>query len=71
MFLIAIYLFLVKLFINSKISLFFMRFKVTLKKEGKEFDEVVIANNKDDAKKVAIRNNPDSEAINSDWTFKL
>ena len=71
MFLIAIYLFLVKLLINSKISLFFMRFKVTLKKEGKEFDEVVIANNKDDAKKVAIRNNPDSEAINSDWTFKL
>ena len=71
MFLIAIYLFLVKLFINSKISLFFMRFKVTLKKEGKEFDEVVIANNKDDAKKVAIRNNPDSEAVNSDWTFKL
>ena len=48
-----------------------MRFKVTLNKKGKEFDEVVIANNKDDAKKVAIRNNPDSEAINSDWTFKL
>ena len=71
MFLIAIYLFLVKLLINSKISLFFMRFKVTLKKEGKEFDEVVIANNKDDAIKVALKNNPDSEAINSDWTFKL
>ena len=48
-----------------------MRFKVSLKKYGKEFDEVVIANNKQDAIKVALKNNPDSEAINSDWTFKL
>ena len=48
-----------------------MRFKVTLKKKGKEFDEVVIANNKEDAIKVALKNNPDSVAINSDWTFKL
>jgi len=37
-----------------------MRFKVTLKKKGKEFDEVVIANNKHDAIKVALKNNPDS-----------
>ena len=48
-----------------------MRFKVTLKKNGKEFDEVVIADNKHDAIKVALKNNPDSEAIDSDWTFKL
>ena len=48
-----------------------MRFKVTLKKKGKEFDEVVIANNRADAIKVALKNNPDSEAINSEWTFKL
>ena len=48
-----------------------MRFKVTLKKKDKEFDEVVIANNKQEAIKVALKNNPDSEAINSDWTFKL
>ena len=48
-----------------------MRFKVTLKKKGKEFDEVVIANNKDDAIQIALKNNPDAEAINSDWTFKL
>tara|TARA_B100000678_G_scaffold225583_1_gene193333 strand:+ start:425 stop:571 length:147 start_codon:yes stop_codon:yes gene_type:complete len=48
-----------------------MRFKVTLKKRGKQFDEVVIANNKTDAIKVALNNNPDSEAIHSDWTFKL
>ena len=48
-----------------------MRFKVTLKKKGKEFDEVVIASNKDDAIKIALKNNPNAEAINSDWTFKL
>ena len=48
-----------------------MRFKVTLNKKGKKFDEVVIANNKNDAIKVALKNNPDSEAINSNWTFKL
>ena len=31
-----------------------MRFKVSLKKDGKEFDEVVIANNKKDAIEVAL-----------------
>ena len=41
-------------------NLFFMRFKVTLIKKGKEFDEVVIANNKNDAIEVALKNNPDS-----------
>ena len=48
-----------------------MRFKVTLKKEGKEFEEVIIADNKHEAIKVALKNNPDSEPTNSDWTFKL
>tara|TARA_B100000963_G_scaffold349023_1_gene357436 strand:- start:593 stop:739 length:147 start_codon:yes stop_codon:yes gene_type:complete len=48
-----------------------MRFKVTLKSKGKEFDEVVIANNKYEAIKVALKNNPNSSAINSDWTFKI
>ena len=48
-----------------------MRFKVSLKKDGKEYEEVVIANNKHEAIKVALKNNPDSEAINSNWTFKL
>ena len=48
-----------------------MRFKVTLKKNGKEFDEVVIANNKKEAMIVSIRNNPKAEALNSDWTFKI
>ena len=48
-----------------------MRFKVNLKKDGKEFEEVVIANNKQDAIKVALKNNPEAEALDSDWTFKI
>ena len=48
-----------------------MRFKVSLRKDGKEFDEVVIANNNKDAIEIALKNNPEAEAIDSDWTFKL
>ena len=48
-----------------------MRFKVSLKQNGKEFDEVVIANNKKEAMKVALKNNPDAQVLNSDWTFKI
>ncbi len=48
-----------------------MRFKVSLKKYGKVFEEIVIANNKKDAIKVALKNNPDSTPIESNWTFKL
>ena len=47
-----------------------MRFKVYLKKNGKKFEEVVIANNKQDAIKIALKNNANSEVINSEWTFK-
>ena len=48
-----------------------MRFKVSLKKNGKEFAEVVIANNKKEAMEVALKNNPEAQALNSDWTFKI
>ena len=48
-----------------------MRFKVSLKKNGREFDEVVIANNRKEAVEVALKNNPEAEALNSDWTFKI
>ena len=48
-----------------------MRFKVSLKKNGKEFDEVVIANNKKEAMEVALKNTPEAQALNSDWTFKI
>ena len=47
-----------------------MRFKVSLEKNGKEFDEVVIANNKKDAIEIALKNNPNSTVIHSYWTFK-
>ena len=48
-----------------------MRFKVSLKKNGKEFDEVVIANNKKEAMEVALKNNPEAQVLDSDWTFKI
>ena len=48
-----------------------MRFKVSLKKNGKEFNEVVIANNKKEAMEVALKNNPEAQVLNSDWTFKI
>ena len=48
-----------------------MRFKVSLKKGDKEFEEVVIANNKKDAIEVALKNNPEAEVLDSNWTFKL
>ncbi len=48
-----------------------MRFKVSLIKNGKEFDEVVIANNRKEAIEVALKNNPEAQALNSDWTFKI
>tara|TARA_Y100000589_G_C27048205_1_gene586138 strand:+ start:600 stop:746 length:147 start_codon:yes stop_codon:yes gene_type:complete len=48
-----------------------MRFKVYLKKDGKEFEEVFIANNKKEAIKLALENNPRAEVIDSQWTFKI
>ena len=48
-----------------------MRFKVSLKKNGKEFDEVVIANNSKEAMELALKNNPHAQALNSYWTFKI
>ena len=48
-----------------------MRFKVILKKNGKEFDEVVIDNNIEEAMEVALKNNPEAQALDSDWTFKI
>ena len=48
-----------------------MRFKVSLKRDGKEFEEVVIANNRKDAIKVALKNNPEAKALDSNWTFKI
>ena len=40
-----------------------MRFKVSLKKNGKEFDEVVIANNKKEAMGLALKKQSRSSSI--------
>ena len=47
-----------------------MRFKVFLKKDDKEFDEVIIANNKNEAIDIALTNNPHSKILKAEWTFK-
>ena len=47
-----------------------MRFKVFLKKDQREFDEVIIASNKNEAIDIALKNNPDSEILKAEWTFK-
>ncbi len=36
-----------------------------------EFSEVVIADNKKHAKKIALRNNPDTIIVDVMWTFKI
>jgi len=48
-----------------------MRFKVGHKKNGKEFDEVIIANIKQEDMEVALEFIPEAQALNSDWTFKI
>tara|TARA_B100000579_G_C22805136_1_gene842087 strand:- start:1291 stop:1437 length:147 start_codon:yes stop_codon:yes gene_type:complete len=48
-----------------------MRFKVSLVQDNREFYEIIIANNKQDAINIALKNNPNSKAINSSWVFKL
>ena len=53
------------------IKKFFYAFQSKSQKNGKEFDEVVIANNKKEAMEVALKNNPEAQALNSDWTFKI
>ena len=47
-----------------------MRFKDSLKK-GKKFNEVVLANNKKEAIKEALKNNPEAEALDSEWIYKI
>tara|TARA_B100000674_G_scaffold30355_1_gene21378 strand:+ start:3825 stop:3953 length:129 start_codon:yes stop_codon:yes gene_type:complete len=42
-----------------------------MNKEGKDYNEIVIADNKQHAKSVALRNNPRSIIINVEWTFKV
>ncbi len=48
-----------------------MRFKVTMMRCNIEFDEVVIADNKKHAKAIALKNNPNTDILNVEWTFKI
>ena len=48
-----------------------MRFKVTLEENNALFDEIIIANNKEDAVLIAKRNNPKASVVKSDWTYKM
>ena len=47
-----------------------MRFKVLMKIKDHNYEEIIIADNKIQAKKIAKLNNPYSEIINSTWTYK-
>ncbi len=47
-----------------------MRFIVSLRIKDYEYEEIIIADNKIDAKRIAKINNPNSEIIRSDWTYK-
>ena len=47
-----------------------MRFIVYMRIKDYEYDEIIIADNKIDAKEIAKRNNPNSKVISADWTYK-
>ncbi len=47
-----------------------MRFKVSMQIKNYEYEEVIIADNKIDAKRIAKINNPNSKIINANWTYK-
>ena len=47
-----------------------MRFIVSMKIKQNKFEEIFIADNKIDAKRIAKRSNPNSEIISVIWTYK-
>ena len=47
-----------------------MRFIVSMKIKKTIYDEIIIADNKIDAKKIAKRSNPNSEILSAIWTYK-
>tara|TARA_B100000287_G_scaffold256365_1_gene240980 strand:- start:350 stop:496 length:147 start_codon:yes stop_codon:yes gene_type:complete len=48
-----------------------MRFRVTLKKNENEFEEIIIANNKKEAINMALKNNPKATFKDAEWTYKF
>ena len=47
-----------------------MRFIVSMKIEENKYEEIIIADNKIEAKKIAKRINPNSEILSAMWTYK-
>ena len=47
-----------------------MRFIVSMKIKDNKYEEILIADNKIDAKRIAKRSNPNSEIIDAIWTYK-
>ena len=47
-----------------------MRFIVSMKTEENKYEEIIIADNKIEAKKIAKRSNPYSEILSAMWTYK-
>ena len=47
-----------------------MRFQVSMKIKDSVYDEIIIADNKLDAKRIAKTINPNSKVISANWTYK-
>ena len=47
-----------------------MRFIVSMKSKENKYEEIFIADNKIDAKRIAKINNPNSEILGVIWTYK-
>jgi len=48
-----------------------MRFQVTMiDKANKTFEETIVAENKEEAKKIAQESNPEAKIVSSNWVYK-
>ena len=47
-----------------------MRFIVSMKIKDNKYEEIIIADNKIDAKKIAQISNPNSKILSAIWTYK-
>jgi len=47
-----------------------MRFKVSMQNKDNKYEEIIIADNKIDAKRLAKLSNPNSKIISAIWTYK-
>ena len=66
---IVIIIFSIKLEITHKIY-FQMRFIVSMKIKDNMYEEIIIADNKIDAKRIAKISNPNSIILDAIWTYK-